>query len=160
MGSVRPAHAALAAVAMLGAAVLAAPASAAPAQAWDQEKVTELGKQLETATDALWEAFRLQPPPNVGSVQARSYFRLRQLLRQIRREARSLSRDLQNGMGHDETLPSVESMMQTIRQAQDEARRVFSTADVRDRAQAARNVLNQLTPYYDASIAPVEPVQR
>ena len=139
---------------------LATPAGAAPQQAWDQAKVTELGKQLEAATDALWEAFRLQPPPNVGSVQARSYFRLRQLLRQIRREARSLSRDLQNGMGHDETLPSVESMMSTIRRAQDEARRVFSTTEVRDRAQAARDVLNQLTPYYDADIPPVEPVQR
>jgi hypothetical protein len=31
---------------------------------------------------------------------------------------------------------------------------------VRDRAAAAREVLNQLLPYYDAEAAPLEPVQR
>jgi hypothetical protein len=153
----RPVRCALVALSIVA---LAAPASAAPAQAWDQAKVTELGKQLETATDELWNTFRKQPAPTVGSMQSRSYFRLQQQLRQLRREARSLSRALQGGAGHDETLPSLESMMQTVRAAQDEARRVFSGVEVRDRAQAARDVLNQLTPYFDASIPPVEPVQR
>jgi hypothetical protein len=139
---------------------LAAPAGAAPAQAWDQAKVTELGKQLETATDDLWQTFRRQPPPNIGSAQSRSYFRLQQQLRHLRREARSLSRALQRGAGHDEALPSFESMMQTVRSAQDESRRVFSGADVRDKAQAAREVLNQLMPYFETTATPVEPTQR
>lgn len=139
---------------------LAAPAGAAPAQAWDQEKVTELGKQLETATGELWTTFRQQPPPGMGQGQARSYFRLQQQIRSLRHEARSLSRALQRGAGHDETLPSFESMMQTVRRAQDEARRVFSSADVRERADAARAVLNQMTPFYEADPTVLEPVQR
>jgi len=139
---------------------LAAPAGAAPQQAWDQAKVTALGKQLEAKTQDLWDTFRRQPTPTAGSMQARSYFRLQQQIRQLRREARSLSRSLQGGAGHDETLPSFESMMETVRRAQDEARRVFSGEDVRERAQAAREVLNQLMPYYDTAAQPVEPVQR
>lgn len=139
---------------------LAAPAVAAPQQAWDQAKVTALGKQLEAATQDLWDTFRRQPTPNVGSVQSRSYFRLQQQLRQLRREARTLSRALQGGAGHDETLPSFESMMETVRNAQAEARRVFSGADVRDKAAAAREVLNGMIPYYDTAATPVQPTQR
>ena len=139
---------------------LAAPVEAAAVQPWDQAKVTELGQQLEATTKELSDTFRRQPPPTVGSGQARSYYRLQQQIRQIRTEARSLSRALQKGAGHDETLPGFENMMQTIRLAQDEARRVFSTTEVRDKAAAAREVLNQLLPYYDAEAAPLEPVQR
>jgi len=139
---------------------LAAPAGAAPQQAWDQAKVTELGKQLEAATADLWSTFRRQPRPTVGQGQANSFFRLQQQLRALRSEARSLSRSLQGGAGHDETLPSFESMMQTIRIAQDNARRVFTGAEVRDKAQVARDVLNQMMPYYDTTATPLEPVQR
>lgn len=139
---------------------LTAPAGAAPQQAWDQAEVTALGKQLETRTQELWDTFRRQPTPTAGSMQSRSFFRLQQQIRQLRREARSLSRSLQRGAGHDETLPSFESMMATVRAAQDEARRVFSGAEVRDQAQAAREVLNQLMPYFDTTAQPVEPVQR
>lgn len=157
MSVARQAVAAPVAVVLLA---LSAPASAAPAQAWDQEKVTELAKQLETATGELWTTFRQQPPPGMGQGQSRSFFRLQQQIRQLRSESRSLSRMLQRGAGHDETLPSFESMMQTVRSAQDEARRVFSGADVRERADAARAVLNQMTPFYEADPTVLEPVQR
>lgn len=139
---------------------LAAPAHAAPAQAWDQAKVTELGTQLATATDDLWQTFRKHPRPTVGQAQANSFFRLQQQLRSLRSEARSLARSLQGGAGHDETLPSFESMMQTIRIAQDNARRVFTSADVREKADAARAVLNQMIPYYDTATQPLVPTTR
>lgn len=139
---------------------LAPPAGAQPQQAWDQAKVTELGKQLAAATDELWNTFRRQPRPTVGQGQANSFFRLQQQLRAIRSEARSLSRSLERGAGHDETLPSFESMMQTIRVAQDNARRVFSNVEVREKADAARAVLNQMTPFYQADPAVLEPTQR
>jgi hypothetical protein len=148
------------ALAVVSILALAAPAGAAPAQAWDQAKVTELAQQLEQATDELWNTFRKQPEPTVGSGQSRSYYRLQQQVRQIRREARTLSRSLQKGAGHDEALPSFESMMETIRSAQDEARRVFSSAEVRDKAQAAREILNQLMPYFDTTSQPLAPPQR
>lgn len=136
-------------------------AAAAPApQKWDQAKVTELGKQLETATADLWTTFRKQPRPTQGQGQANSFFRLQQQIRQLRSEARSLSRSLQGGAGHDETLPSFESMMQTIRIAQDNARRVFTGADVREKADAARAVLNQMIPYYQADPRLLQPTTR
>lgn len=138
---------------------LAAPAGAA-VQPWDQKKVTELGEQLETTTSELWNTFRQQPRPTVGQGQANSFFRLQQQLRQLRNEARSLARMFDDGAGHDETLPSFESMMQTIRIAEENARRVFTGTAVRERAQAAREVLNQLTPFYQADPTVLEPVQR
>lgn len=140
---------------------LAAPAAqAAPAQAWDQAKVTELGKQLEAATNDLWQTFRRQPRPTLGQGQSNSFFRLQQQLRSLRSEARSLSRMLQGGAGHDETLPSFQSMMETIRIAQDNARRVFSGAEVREKADAARAVMNQLIPFYDTAAQPLVPTTR
>lgn len=140
---------------------LAAPAAqAAPAQAWDQAKVTELGKQLETATNDLWQTFRRQPRPTIGQGQANSFFRLQQELRSLRSEARSLSRMLERGAGHDETLPSFQSMMETIRTAQDNARRVFTGVEVRDKAQAAREVLNQMIPFFDVANQPLQPQAR
>ncbi len=138
---------------------LATPAAAA-VETWDQAKVTELGKQLETSTNELWQTFRKEPPPTVGQGQANSFFRLQQQLRQLRSEARSLSRMLQRGAGHDETVPSFESMMQTIRIAEENARRVFTGTAVRERAQAAREVLNQMTPFYQADPTVLEPVGR
>ena len=136
-----------------------APAAPAP-QAWDQAKVTDLGKQLEAATSDLWTTFRRQPRPTIGQGQANSFFRLQQQIRQLRSEARSLSRSLQGGAGHDETLPSFESMMQTIRIAQANARRVFTGVDVREKADAARAVLNQMIPFYQADPTLLEPVGR
>lgn len=139
---------------------LAAPASAAPAQAWDQAKVTALAEQLETTTADLWNTFRRQPRPTLGQGQSNSFFRLQQQLRSLRSEARSFSSMLQDGAGHDETLPSFESMMQTIRIAQDNARRVFTGEEVRNKATAAREVMNQITPFYEADPTVLEPVTR
>lgn len=138
---------------------LAAPADAA-VQEWDQKKVTGLAEQLETATSELWNTFRQEPRPTIGQGQANSFFRLQQQLRQLRSEARSLARMLDDGAGHDESLPSFESMMQTIRIAEDNARRVFTGTAVRERAQAAREILNQMTPFYQADPTVLEPVQR
>jgi hypothetical protein len=143
-----------------GSTLALAPPVGAAVQPWDQAKVTELGKQLETATDELWQTFRKEPRPTVGQGQSNSFFRLQQQLRQLRSEARSLSRSLQGGAGHDETVPSFESMMQTIRIVEDNARRVFTGTAVRERAQAVRDVLNQMTPFYQADPTVLEPVQR
>jgi hypothetical protein len=159
MSVARRALAVPAAVALLALA-FAAPAGAAPAQAWDQAKVTALGEQLEAATADLWNTFRRQPRPTLGRGQANRFFQLQQQLRSLRSEARSLSGMLQDGAGHDETLPSFQSMMQTIRIAQDNARRVFTGVDVQAKAQLARDVLNQRTPFYETDPTVLEPVAR
>lgn len=127
---------------------------------WDQAKITALAQQLETATNELNETFRRQPVPSAASMQSRAFFRLRHEIRSLRRESRSLARALQNGAGHDETLPSFMSLMQTVAAARDEAPRVFSSKDVVERADAARNILNQISPYYDATFPQLERISR
>lgn len=148
--------------AVIAAALVFAFAASARAEvtAWDQAKVTALAQQLETATNDLNETFRRQPTPSAGSMQSRAFFRLRHNIRSLRRESRSLSRALQGGAGHDETLPAFTSMMQTVAAARDEAPRVFSSQDVVQRSDAARAILNQLSPYYDATFPQLERVTR
>jgi hypothetical protein len=127
---------------------------------WDQAKVTELAKQLETTTAALSDAFRQQPPPTLGSSQRKAFFQLQQQVRHLRREARTMSRALQRGADFDETQPSFESLMVTVRRATDTARRTFPTSDIQTRADATRDVLNQLAPYYDPDFVPLQPPTR
>mgnify|MGYP003490921520 CR=1 FL=1 len=148
--------------AVVAAALVFAVAASARAEVtpWDQAKVTELAKQLETATNDLNETFRRQPVPSAGSMQSRAFFRLRHEIRSLRRESRSLSRALQAGAGHDETLPSFMSLMQTVAAARDEAPHVFNSVDVVERSDAARAILNQLSPYYDATFPQLERVTR
>jgi hypothetical protein len=135
----------------------AATAALAP---WDQAKVTELAKQLEAATRDLETSFRKQPTPAKGTPQSTAYWRLKQEVRHLRREARSLSRALQRGADREETLPSYDSLMQTVRSAQTNARRVFTVADVIERANTAREILNQLMPFFDPNAEPLQPVGR
>jgi hypothetical protein len=149
---------------MLAVGVLSAPLAfseaAAELAAWDQAKVSALAKELVAASDALYDTFYKQPPPTLGSGQASSYQRLKQKVRRIRTEARQLSEDVQKNAGREETLPSFQDLMQTVRDAREEARKVFQTADVAEKAAAARAVLNQLGPYYDPDFKALEPVAR
>jgi len=144
----------------VGLLALAPGARASELLQWDQAKVIEFAKQLEKATAALSDAFRRQPPPTLGSSQRQPFFRLQQEVRNLRRDSRSLSRALQRGADRDETLPSYESLMQTVRSATDIARRVFTSTEIQTRADAARDVLNQLAPYFDAGFTPLEPPAR
>lgn len=137
-----------------------APSARAEVTAWDQAKVTSLAQQLETATNDLNETFRRQPVPSVGSMQSRAFFRLRHEIRSLRRESRSLARALERGAGHDETLPSFTSLMQTVAAARDEAPRVFTSKELVERSDAARAILNQLSPFYDARFPQLERVTR
>jgi len=151
-----PIRTAVVAVCLLALAT-AARAELAP---WDQAKVTDLAKQLEAASAELLSSFRAQPAPTRGSAQRRSHALLRQDITKLRNGARALSTALQGGATKDQTLGRYRSLMQIVRRAQDHARSVFSGAPVAQRADAAREILNQLTPFYDANAAPLQPVRR
>jgi hypothetical protein len=117
----------------------------------DQAKVSDSPAARRRA-QALNDTFYLQPPPGRGSMQSRSYQELRQKIRMIRMEAGALSASLAKGEGHEETLPSYESLMQMVRDARRDAQQVFSTVDVQQKATAVRVILNQIsttipTPY-------------
>jgi hypothetical protein len=58
------------------------------------------------------------------------------------------------------TLPGYEDLMERVRSARDDARKVFTTKDVEAKAAAAREQLNQLGPYYDPGYEALKPVTR
>jgi hypothetical protein len=145
---------------VLAACLLALAGGARAELAWDQAKITELAKQLEAATDALSDTFRRQPPPTLGSPQRKPFYLLKQEVRQLRREARVMSRALQRGADRDETQPSFDNLMETVRRAQDRSRRVSTVAQMHEQADAAREILNQLASYYDPNFTPLEPQRR
>jgi hypothetical protein len=124
---------------------------------WDQARVTEAATELVTATEALYETFRQQPPPNLASMQANAYHELKQFVRLLRVEARQLAQSLEDGEGREQTLPIYQNLMQLARSARDHAARVFVARDVGERAAGVRTVLNQLGPYYDPDFPPLAP---
>ena len=124
-------------------------ASFAELAAWDQERVTALGAELAKASDALYDTFLKEPQQQIGSGQARDYYRLRQLVRRIKDQARQLSGALAKGEGYDETLPIYENLMTMVRDAREISKRTFTSNFVLDKAAAAGDVLRRIAPYYD-----------
>lgn len=141
-------------------ALLVSSVARAELAAWDQAKVAGLAKELVAASESLYDTFYKQPTQNIGSGQAAAFQRLKQKVRRIKTEARQLSDDLAKGDGREETTPSYEDLMQTVRDAREEARGVFSGQDVVAKATAARDVLNQLGPYYDPNFKALTPTTR
>lgn len=139
------------------AALLFAPAARGEVAAWDQAQVTRLAKELTTATGALYDTFVKQPTPGVGSMQSQAYYRLKQMVRLLRTEAREFASSLEKGEGREQTLPTYENLMQLTRSARDDAAKVFVAHDVGERAAAVRGVLNRLGPYYDPDFPTLAP---
>ena len=137
--------------------LLSAPNARAELAAWNQAKVTALGKQLVQATNALDETFRKQQPPSLGSTQGSSYHRLKQFVRMLHVVSLEFTGSLEKGEEREETLTIYDNLMQLARSARDEAARVFVAHDVSERASAVRQVLNQLGPYYDPDFPPLAP---
>lgn len=146
---------------LLGSLVIAgllfAPSARGELVAWDQAEVARLAQELRTTTDSLYDTFVKQPTPGLGSMQSQAYYRLKQLVRLLRIEARHLADSLEKGEGREQTLPIYENLMQLTRSARDEAARVFVAHDVGERAAAVRGVLNRLGPYYDADFPTLAP---
>jgi hypothetical protein len=137
-------------------ALLLAPGARAELATWDQAKVTGLAKELETATDALYQTFLQQPPPSLA-MQSESYYRLKQLVRMLHVQVDVFTKSLEEGEGRDQTVWMYETVMSLARSARLEAGRVFVAKDVGERAAAVRGVLNRLGPYYDPDFQTLAP---
>ena len=128
--------------------------------AWDEAKVGGIAKQLVAATQDLYDTFYKQLPPGTGSGQRRDFYRLKQVIRHLKTEARELSSSLEKGEGQEETLPVYEDLMQVVREARELGARIFATEDLKQKASAARGLVNQLGPYYDPYFQTLQPVTR
>ena len=76
----------------------AAPAVAERA-AWDQARVTALGKELAAATDDLYSSYIKIPPQVIGN-RSQAGYALRSKLRLLKSQARSLSEAVKMDCSH------------------------------------------------------------
>ena len=139
------------------AALLLAPSASGELAAWDQAKVIGIAKRLATATDALYEAFVQQPPPNPGSMQSDSYYKLKHLVWMIRVEAQILVKSLEDGDGREQTMWIYEILTSYAQSARYEVQGLVAK-DVGERAAVVRGLLNQLGPYYDPDFQTLAPL--
>ena len=139
--------------------ILLLPAANARADlaAWDQAKVTALGKELLNATNDLYETFRKQPQSSVATTQSQAYYRLKQNVRLLHLASHEFASSLEKGEGREQTQVIYENLMQVTRSARDDAGKVFVSHDISERAAAVRGVLNQLGPYYDPDFPTLAP---
>ena len=134
---------------LLGAALALPGAASAQLADWDQERVTKLAVELRAKTVTLYDVFYKQPPATIGTVQARSYYKVKELVRRIKREANHLADELEKGAGRVETKEIYDGLMEEVRDAQEEARRTFTSEDLLEAATSAGSTLRLISPYYD-----------
>mgnify|MGYP001817929837 CR=1 FL=1 len=132
-------------VALLATATLAS----AELTAWDQEQVTAIAADLVDTTSDLRDTLRRQPPPTLGQPGKRAFHQLRDDLASIQATARRLHNALAEGATRDETLPTYQRLMVTVRSARDELRRTNLGEPVTGRVEAAAEALRRLQPYYE-----------
>ncbi len=127
---------------------LAGPAAAQRAE-WNQERITKLAKEVKEATDKLYTAFYKRPVSTVGSGQANSTFRLKQTLRRLKSEASHFANALEGGMGRDESYPIYENLAILLRNAQEDARKMFVQDELLEYGTTAEDRMRQIAPYYE-----------
>lgn len=142
------------------AVLLLAPSASGELAPWDRTEVAGLAKDLATATEALYEVFMHQPPPDLGSVESDSYHWLKHRVRMLRVETRMLVRSLEEGDGREQTEWIYHNLTSHARSARLDARGAFVAQEVSERATAVRGLLNQLGPYYDPDFRTLAPDPR
>ena len=125
--------------------LFAAPAPAAEQAEWDQAMVTDLAKQLIPAVNTAYASIL---PGQLGDANPNNFYRLREIGRRIRGEARRLADLLGKGEGHDATWPVYEQLAMQVRDAQELASRLFIPQPVSTNLQACKAVIDELTPFY------------
>ncbi len=117
--------------------------------AWNQEQVTAIAAELAETTTDLRNALRRQPPPTLGQPGKRAFFQLRDDLASIQATARRLHNALAEGATRDETFPTYQRLISSVRSAADELRRTQLGEPVAGKVAAAADALRRLRPYYE-----------
>ena len=126
--------------------------SSAQTEAWNQEKVTALAGELESAVAGLRDALRKNPMWENPQQKAPLY-RLADKLRLIESECASLHARLAKGEGMEETQPAYEHIQRLRRDAEVEGSRTEVSTFIRPKLDRAREVLSMIAPFYPAAPA-------
>ena len=129
--------------------LLFALASAAEPKPWDQAAVTELAKQLAESAGDLRNSVRRGPTPPSGSQQRIRYQALDDL-RVVASSVNSLARQLESGAGRAETYPTFRRIQMLRNDLAVQARRANITEPTLSKLETARELLEKLSPYYEA----------
>jgi hypothetical protein len=116
---------------------------------WNQEQVTAAAAKLTEATADLRTVLRQQPAPTLGQPGKRAFHQLRDDVTAIDQTARRLHTALQGGANLDETFPTYQRMLSSVRSAQRELRRLQLGEPVASKLQTTGDALRQLQPFYD-----------
>jgi len=124
------------------------PVRAVERQAWEQEKVTQIARELAQCVAEMREAFRQEPIADLASLQMNARYRLEEKLRLLDSETWALWSHLETGQGLDATLPIYDRIGSLARDAREEARRQSVAKPVQDRVDHAEATWARLIPYY------------
>jgi hypothetical protein len=131
-----------------------APSHALAQQAWDQQKVTQIARELVQAVSDMRDEFRKEPSATIGSMHSQARYRLKDELRLLESEAKELLGQLESGQGRDATQPIYDRIGSLARDAREDARKQLTAAPMQARVDHAEEVWAELTPYYTGASVP------
>ncbi len=127
----------------------AADENTVPDLEWDQERMTQLTRELADAMLAVRNSFRNDPinhNPDIGMRQSAT--EMNEILRNLDRHCRSLATQVERGATADETRGTARRIGTLLRDANQVGRRLTINAWTDERILPAMELINQIAPYY------------
>jgi hypothetical protein len=131
---------------------VALPAASAEQMEWDQAAATELAKQLAEATSSIRQAARAAERPGHGSGLRTAHLQSLDDLRRLENSVNSLARQLEDGVGREETYPTFRRVWALRGDLARTARR-FIREPAPSKLQQVQGTLDQLALFYAAETA-------
>jgi len=116
-------------------------------EAWNQERVTAIARDLEQAVAGLRDAVKNSPAWD-NPQQKRNLYKIADILRQIEQESISLHAQLAKGAGMEETELNYRRIQTLKRRAEALAPKSDVTAFTKPKLDRATEVLKLLEPFY------------
>ena len=139
----RPTASAIVFIALL----VASPAASADQKTWDQAAVTELAQELAQATASIRRAARASERPGPGSGLRTAHLQALDDLRRLEHSMNRLARQLQDGVGREETYPTFRRVW-TLRGDLARTARRFIRDPAPSRLTQVQSALDELARFY------------
>lgn len=123
-------------------------ASAVQLVPWNQAGVTQIAKQLSSATEAWQLAVRQQGDINVGSGAAEASFGVLEKSQAVTEQARSLAGHLEAGQGREQTLNQFRDLQEVVDDVDAQAPLARVEAPTQTAWSQVTGLMKQLSPFY------------
>jgi len=116
---------------------------------WNQEEMVTLTTGLAGAVREVRDAWRKEPASRESSGPKRATtVRITQTLRDLDQRTSALATRVENGAGYDETLGVARKINVLLRDLDEQARGVMTSAWMDEKVKPAMDLINQIAPYY------------